>query len=148
MKRFKLNMFAAAWVVMVCWVSQAGALTIGDVTGDDAPGGDIGVVDAIDIEEGHLVIGDHLYRLVEETLYLTSTDEPVVKSFFKEGMPVRYLLEGEDVLVLWELEDPEGDYLPGGSDDDEPRRKDVEPNVSDPTELEGEVRKEGGVWTN
>ena len=149
MRRLILVSLTALITLGLGSLSLASAATVQELTGDDGPKQDVGWIDYIDVERGLLVMDDRQYRLTEETLYLNEANEEVEKTLFKAEMVVRYVDDDGTILGIWQMYDPEGEYSrkdPGkGSGKD---KKVVEPEVSNPDELGGGIKNEGGVWTN
>lgn len=149
MRRFIIVLFATFLVAALGAVSVTQAYTLEELTADDGPKTDIGWVDDIDLALGLLVIGDFRYRLGKDTFYLTENSETSRKENFKAEMTVRYLAEDDKILALWHVHDPEGEHRPGyGEEENQKPKRDIQPSVSDPAGLEGEISKDDGVWTN
>jgi len=149
MKRATITVLAVIFLVSQAAVAYSETYTLKELTGDDAPDTRIGWVEDIDLDRGKIVMGDQRFRFTKETLYLSTGDKPTDRNSFTKDMAVRYLLEGKHILAIWHVNDTEDEYRPKSQNAGERKRpKEFQPGVSDPSELDGVLKKENGVWTN
>jgi hypothetical protein len=149
MKRVTITVLAVIFLVAQAAVAYSETYTLKELTGDDAPDTRIGWVEDIDLDRGKIVMGDQRFRFTKETLYLSTEDEPTDRYSFTKDMAVRYLLEGKHILAIWHVNDYENEYRPKPQNAGARQGpKEFQPAVSNPSELDGEIKKENGVWTN
>ena len=149
MKRVNLGMIAVLFLLTQVTISIAASLSIDELTGDDAPDTSIGWVDRLDFDQNVIVINDLLFRLSNDTVYLSQENKLIDKNSFAGEMTVRYLYEDRVILAIWPVNDREEEYRPKPQNEEDPQTpSELTPGVSNPSELDGKIKKENGVWTN
>ena len=147
MRRFMIDTMFPVLAVLLLAVSTASAGPPVPADGEAEPNTDIGWVDYFDKTRQLFVIEDRSFEWTAGTEFQDTNGRPVSSERFSSDMMVEYIAD-DGVLVM--VKPYDGDTT-GYRTNEPPSKEDRspgEPEASDPGEIGGGIRNEGGVWTN